>query len=73
MMVSESLFLSESAFICTSDFCFIFFFNVRLRTTVRFVRSEQKDIGQIFCEILNDKSMRSREVYLNVTYMVNNN
>ena len=59
--------VSESALLCTSEslsfffgFCFVFFFRVRFCTTVRCVHSEQK---KIIREILNDKSMRHREVY----------
>ena len=71
MTVSESPSSTNSALLCTlqslslfSDFCFVFFFSVRFRTTVRFVRiSEQKANIQIICEVLNEESMRYREVY----------
>ena len=45
------------------DFCFLFFFSVRFYTTVRFVRSEQKENIKIIREILSAKSMRHRKVY----------
>ena len=68
--VSESPSSSKSPLLCTSkslslffDFCFVFFFSVHFYTTARFLRSEQKDNIQIIREILNDESMRYREVH----------
>ena len=70
MTVPESPSSSESALLFTSellslffDFLFVFFFNVRFCTTVRFVQSEQKENIQILREILNDKFMRHQKVY----------
>ena len=70
MTVSDSPSSSESASLCTSeslslffDVYFVFFFSVRFCTTVRFVRNEQKENIQIIRKILNEKSMRYREVY----------
>ena len=76
MTVSESPSLSESALLCKLeslslffDFCLVFFF--RSYTTVRFVRSEQKENIQIIREITNYKSMRHWEI--KVTYAVDDN
>ena len=70
MTVAKSLSSSESTLLCTSeslalffDFYLVFYFSVRFCTTVRFLRSEQKEDIQIIREIINDKSMRHREVY----------
>ena len=62
MTVFESL-SSSNSLSPFFDFRFVFFFSVRFCTTVRFVRSERKENIQIIQEILNDKSMRHREVY----------
>ena len=70
MTVSESPSSSESALLCNFeslslffDLCFVFFFSVSFWTTVRFSEhSEQKENIQIIHEILNDKSIRRREV-----------
>ena len=79
MTISESPSSSKSALLCMSgslslfsDFCFVFFFSVHFCTTVRCVRSEQKEDAQIIIEIINDKSMHHRKVY-SKCYVVNDN
>ena len=57
-----------------SFFSGIFFFSFLFCTTVQFVHSEQKEDIQIIREIINDITMRHREVYIvNVTYVMKDN
>ena len=70
MTVSELPSISKSGLLCTSaslflffDFCFLFCFSVRFYTTVRFLRTERTEDIYIIREIINEKSMRYREVY----------
>ena len=69
MTVSESPSSSEFALFCTLEsyvvfvFRFFFVFSFSFCTTVQSVRSAQREDIQIIREIINDKSIRHREVY----------